>query len=397
MAKRIILYTGKGGVGKTTTAAATGILAAKRGYKALVISTDPAHSLGDSFDMELGPEPKEIMPNLYAQEVDVYYSVEKYWGKLTEYLQSLLSWMKVDEILTEEFSVIPGMEEVACFLWVQQHLQRKSYDVIIVDSAPTGETLRLLSLPDVARWWIVKIFPIERKVVKLIRPAMKVVTEMPLPEEHTYDAIEDLFKKLDSIHKVFSNPEITSIRLVLNLEKMVIKETQRAYTYLNMYNYPVDSVIINRIMPEELDTPFFEEWRKFQEGYREEVDELFSPIPAFEAPLFSKEVFGINSLEKFGQALFSQKDPTEIFFKGKPYEIVKEEGAYQLRLKLPFVSKEKISLFQTVDELTIQIENHRRNLFLPRFLAGLAIKEAKFQDGTLRIIFEKKEKKTKRE
>ncbi len=393
MAKRIILYTGKGGVGKTTTAAATGILAAKMGYRALVISTDPAHSLGDSLDMELGPEPKEVMPNLYAQEVDVYYSVEKYWGKLMEYLQSLLSWMKVDEILTEEFSVIPGMEEVACFLWVQQHLQRRSYDVIIVDSAPTGETLRLLSLPDVARWWIVKIFPIERKVVKLIRPAMKVVSEMPLPEEHTYDAIEELFKKLDSIHKVLADPEVTSIRLVLNLEKMVIKETQRAYTYLNLYNYPVDSVIINRIMPQEVDAPFFEEWKKYQEGYREEVDELFSPIPAFEAPLFSKEVFGITSLEKFGRTLFSQKDPTEIFFRGKPYEIVKEEGAYQLHLKLPFVSREKINLFQTADELTIQIGNHRRNLFLPRFLAGLSVKEAKFQDGTLRIIFEKKERK----
>ncbi len=395
MAKRIILYTGKGGVGKTTVAAATALLAAKKGYKVLVISTDAAHSLGDSFDMELGPEPKEIMPNLFAQEVDVYYSVEKYWGKLTEYLQSLLRWLKVDEILTEEFSILPGMEEVSSFLWVYHHFQDELYDVIIVDSAPTGETLRLLSLPDVARWWIVKVFPIERKVVKVIRPAMKVVTDMPLPEDHTYDAIEELFDKLDSIHNTFSNPEITSIRLVLNLEKMVIKETQRAYTYLNLYGYPVDSVIINRTMPKELEHPFFEEWKRSQLGYREEVEELFSPIPTFEAKLFSKEVLGIESLEEFGLNLYSKKDPIRIFFKGKPYEIIKEGGSYQLLLKLPFVSKEEIKLFQIKDELTIQIENHRRNILLPRFLADLPVKEAKYQDEMLRIIFEKKEKKSK--
>lgn len=393
MAKRIILYTGKGGVGKTTVAAATALLAAKKGYKVLVISTDAAHSLGDSFDMELGPEPKEIMPNLFAQEVDVYYSVEKYWGKLTEYLQSLLRWLKVDEILTEEFSILPGMEEVSSFLWVYHHFQDELYDVIIVDSAPTGETLRLLSLPDVARWWIVKVFPIERKVIKVIRPAMKVVTDMPLPEDHTYDAIEELFDKLDSIHNTFSNPDITSIRLVLNLEKMVIKETQRAYTYLNLYGYPVDSVIINRTMPKELEHPFFEEWKKTQLGYREEVEELFSPIPTFEAKLFSKEVLGMNSLEEFGLNLFSKKDPIRIFFKGKPYEIIKEGGSYQLLLKLPFVSKEEIKLFQIKDELTIQIENHRRNILLPRFLADLPVKEAKYQDEMLRIIFEKKERK----
>ncbi|MGH7908750.1 MAG: ArsA family ATPase [Thermodesulfobacteriota bacterium] len=395
MSKRIILYTGKGGVGKTTAAAATALLAAKKGYKVLVISTDAAHSLGDSFDMELGPEPKEIMPNLFAQEVDVYYSVEKYWGKLTEYLQSLLRWLKVDEILTEEFSVLPGMEEVSSFLWVYQHFQEELYDVIIVDSAPTGETLKLLSLPDVARWWIVKVFPIERKVVKVIRPAMKVVTDMPLPEDHTYDAIEDLFKRLDSIQNTFTNPEITSIRLVLNLEKMVIKETQRAYTYLNLYGYPVDSVIINRTMPEELEHPFFEEWKKSQLGYREEVEELFNPIPTFEAKLFSKEVLGMKSLEEFGLNLFSKKDPIRIFFKGKPYEIIKEGGFYQVLLKLPFVSKEDIKLFQIKDELTIQIENHRRNIFLPRFLADLPVKEAKYQDEMLRIVFEKKERKHK--
>ncbi|GIW48332.1 MAG: arsenic-transporting ATPase [Deltaproteobacteria bacterium] len=393
--KRIILYTGKGGVGKTTVAAATGLLAARKGYKTLVMSTDPAHSLRDAFNLELGPEPKEIRPNLYAQEIDVYYSVEKYWGKLTEYLQSLLSWMKVDEILTQEFSVLPGMEEVASFLWVNQHFRSGLYDVIVVDSAPTGETLRLLSLPDIARWWIVKVFPIERKVVKVIRPAVKVVTDMPLPEEQTYDAIEDLFQKLDSIHKTFSDPEISSVRLVLNLEKMVIKETQRAYTYLNLYGYPVDSIVINRTVPGDLDHPFFENWSKSQQVYREEVENLFSPIPVFEAPLFSGEVMGVEALEEFASVLFKEEDPVRIFFKGRPYEIVKNQGLYELHIKLPFASKEEIRLFQTGDELTIQVENQRRTMFLPKFLARLSVKRAYFQDGVLRISFKGKEKKLK--
>ena len=392
--KRIILYTGKGGVGKTTVAAATALQSAKKGYKTLVISTDAAHSLRDAFDMELGPEPKKIMQNLYAQEIDVYYSVDKYWGNLTKYLHSLFSWMKVDDILAEEFSVLPGMEEVSCFLWVYSHFKEDAFDVIIVDSAPTGETLRLLSLPDVAKWWIVKIFPIERKVVRVIRPAIKVVTDMPLPDDHTYDAVEDIFDRLDAIHKVFSDPEVTSIRLVLNLERMVIKETQRAFTYLNLYGYPIDLVVVNRAMPNELDHPFFEEWKKYQESYREEVDELFSPLPHLEVPLFSKEILGLNSLEKFGATLFDSKDPTKIFYSGKPYNIVKEKGAYQLHLKLPFISREKINLFQVGDELTIQIENQRRNIFLPNFLARLKVDKANFEDGLLKISFEKHEKKS---
>jgi len=386
---RIILYTGKGGVGKTTLAAATGIQSAKRGHKTLVVSTDAAHSLRDSFDMEIGPEPTKVMENLYAQEIDVYYSVDKYWGRLVGYIQSLFSWMAVDDIIAEEFSVFPGMEEVSCFLWVYSHYMDKDFDVIIVDSAPTGETLKLLTLPDVARWWLVKVFPIERKLLKVVRPAMKVVSDMPLPEEDTYDAIEDLFDRLDSIHKIFSDPDITSIRLVLNLEKMVIKETQRAYTYLNLYGYPVDSVIINRTMPEELDHPFFDEWKKFQHVYRKEVKELFSTIPILEAPLSSKEVLGVDSLIEFGDRLFAKKDPTHIFYKGKPYEIAKKDGVYSIVFTLPFVSKEEVKLHQVADELTIQIENQRRNIFLPKFLAKLTVDNANLEDGILTVTFEK--------
>ncbi len=384
---RIILYTGKGGVGKTTTAAATAAETARRGLKTLVISTDPAHSLGDALDMKLGPEPKEIKPNLYAQEIDVYYSIDKYWGKLRSYIQSLFNWMNVDDILAEEFSVFPGMEEVSCFLWVYSHYTDDTYDVIVVDSAPTGETLRLLSLPDVARWWIVKVFPIERKLLKVVRPAVKVVSDMPLPEEKTYDAIEDLFEKLDAIHKVFSDSEITSIRLVMNLEKMVIKETQRAYTYLNLYGYPVDAIVLNRTMPEELDHPYFKEWRKYQQAYRKEVDEHFSPLPTLEAPLFPKEVMGWEDIEKFGATLFANTNPSDIMYDDKPYHLEKEEGEYKIYLKLPFVKKRDVDLHQVGDELTIQVDNQRRNIFLPNFLAKMNVKKAHLESGVLQITF----------
>ena len=384
---RIILYTGKGGVGKTTVAAATALQAAKKGHRVLVISTDAAHSLRDVFDQELGPEPKKVAKNVYAQEIDVYYSVDKYWGKLTGYIQSLFNWMQVDDILAEEFSVFPGMEEVASFLWVYNHYKENQYDLIIVDSAPTGETLKLLSLPDVARWWLVKVFPIERRVLKVIRPAVKVVTDMPLPEEDTYDAVENLFSQLNSIHQIFSDPDITSIRLVLNLEKMVINETQRAYTYLNLYGYPVDSAIVNRVMPKELDHPYFNQWKEFQKNYMKDVRELFNTIPIHEAPLLPKEILGKDALLEFGKALYSDKDPAQIFFKGKPYEILKEGESYSMILKLPFVSKEEVKLHQVGDELTIHIENQRRNIFLPKFLAKLNVDKANLENGVLKVTF----------
>jgi len=201
---RIILYTGKGGVGKTTLSASTGVYLSTLGKKVLVVSVDPAHSLSDVLEVDIGPEPKEIFPNFYAQEIDVYYSIEKFWGVLKEYLKSLFKWQGIDEILAEEMSILPGMEEVSSFLWINKHVEDKKFDVIIVDSAPTGETLRFLSLPDAASWWITKILPLQRKLIRFIRPAAKMITTMPLPEEETYDALEDLFKQVYNLYNLLN-------------------------------------------------------------------------------------------------------------------------------------------------------------------------------------------------
>jgi arsenite-transporting ATPase len=384
---RIILYTGKGGVGKTTVAGATALRCSQLGYRTLVISTDPAHSLADSFDRKLGPEPTKIRENLYGQEIDVYYSIEKHWGTLKEYLRALFKWQGVDEVLAEELAILPGMEEGAAFLWVHQFAKDKEFDVIVIDSAPTGETLRLLSLPDVGRWWMEKIFPIQKRMVKVLGPAIRAITDAPIPSEKTYDAAEDLYTRLEEIHRILSNEEVSSIRIVVNPEKMVIREAQRAYTYLNLYGYPVDLIIVNRVLPKEATSEYFRAQRSRQNRYLKLIEESFSPLPIVQIPQLGKEVFGLKSLEEIANHLFSKKDPTKIYYTGNPMRIVSEDGAYQFYIRLPFAKKSEIKITQWGDELILQVGIHRRNIFLPRFLAGMHAKEAKLEGDELRITF----------
>ncbi len=385
---RIILYTGKGGVGKTTMAAATGLKCAELGYKTLVISTDPAHSLADSFDLKLGPEPKKISENLYGQEVDVYYSIDKHWGTLKEYLRSLFKWQGVDDILSEELAILPGMEEGAAFLWVHQYAKERTFDVIIIDSAPTGETLRLLSLPDVGRWWMEKIFPIQKKMAKVFGPAIKRVTNAPIPSEDTYEAAEDLYSRLEEIHSLLSNEEVSSIRIVVNPEKMVIREAQRAYTYLNLYGYPVDLIVINRVLPQRFRSDYLLSVKKRQRRYIKQIEDSFSPIPIVEVPLLDKEAVGLKALKDIKDSVFKGVDPTKVFYKGKPFEVLSSDGGYRVVLKVPFVEKSDIDILQWGDELILKVGNHRRTIFLPRFLAGLTAKEASFDGDKLLIDFE---------
>jgi arsenite-transporting ATPase len=385
---RILLFTGKGGTGKTSVAAATALHAARRGTRTLVLSTDAAHSLADVFDQRIGPEPTPLADCLDGQEIDVYYSVEKHWGRLQAYLLRLFQWRGVDDVFAEEMSVLPGMEEVAGFLWVHQHVAEGKYDLIVIDAAPTGETLRFLSLPDVGRWWMEKLFPIQRRVARMLRPAVEAISDIPVPEEATYDAAAQLFHQLDSIHEAFTDPEITSVRLVLNPETVVIKETQRTFTYLHLFGYTVDAVILNRMLPPEVEGSYFAEMREAQRGNRKLVEAAFAPLPIFEAPHFPTEVMGREQITQLGKHLWGDRDPAQRLYTGKTFDIERGDGGrVALTLTMPFVSRDEIDLMQHGHEIAIAVGQYRRNLHLPRIFHGREVERARLEDGSLRVVF----------
>lgn len=384
---RILLYTGKGGVGKTTASAATALHAARLGYKTIVLSTDAAHSLADSFDLPLGPEPTPVAENLWGQEVDIYHEVESHWGTIQKYLEALLSWRGIDGLVAEELTVPPGMSELASLLQLVRLYDSRSYDVIIVDCAPTAETLELLTFPEIARWWMEKIFPVHRRLVQVARPIVKPLVGMPLPGDEVYGAAEGLFHQLDRMQKLLTDPSLTSIRLVINAEKMVVKEAQRTYTYLNLYNYPTDLVVCNRVIPDRVTDSYFDTWKASQARYIRMVEEGFAPTPIRYVPLMDREIVGIEALEEVGEKLFGAEDPTALFHRGRSYSFEKGEGDYQLLMPLPFATKSDVDLKQVGDELVIQVGNQKRTLILPRALIGLRVQGAKLEGDTLKIRF----------
>ena len=392
---RILLYTGKGGVGKTSTSAATAIRCAELGYRTAVVSTDPAHSLGDSFDRPIGNEMTELAPNLWGQEIDLLNQMDKYWGKVQGYLNTIFAWRGMDSLIAEETSVLPGMEELACLMQITYLADSGNYDVIIIDAAPTGSTLQLLSFPDMARWYIEKIFPVQRRTLQIARPLMKRMTDIPMPEDDVFESIEELVGYLARMNELLSNPEISSMRLVLNPEKMVVKEAQRAYTYLNLYGYSVDSVICNRVFPKELVDSYFDIWKNAQSENLQLIRECFHPLPIFEVPFFAQEVTGMEMLQQMAHKLFGEVgeqggegDPTHHYYAGKPQEIFRQEGHYILSIPLPLVEREQVNLHRSVfDELIVRIGNWKRNISLPMGLAKLEIDGAKYVEDRLNISF----------
>jgi arsenite-transporting ATPase len=309
---RILLFTGKGGVGKTTCAAATAQRAARQGKKTLILSSDPAHSLADALDRDLGPEAQEIADSLFAQEVDLYYSMKKYWGNMRELMLTVFRWQGVDQIAAEEMAALPGMNEGSVLLWLEQALREEDYDLIVVDSAPTGETLTLLTLPQVTQWWLAKAFPFQKFAFKSFGFGVRKTTGIPL--DKGYEELEVIFEKLERIQEVLATPETTSIRLVMNPEKMVIEEARRAYTYLQLYGYAVDSVVVNRVLPEDQvpDNSFFSDYVTSQRRYLEEIDQSFSPLPILQVPHLGTDVFGADRLDRIADAMYDDEDPTAV-------------------------------------------------------------------------------------
>lgn len=392
---RILLYTGKGGVGKTSMSAATAIRCAELGYRTVVVSTDPAHSLGDSFDRPIGSELTQLAPNLWGQEIDLLHQMDKYWGQVQSYLNALFAWQGMDGLVAEETSVLPGMEELASLMQITFLADTGNYDVIIIDAAPTGSTLQLLSLPDIARWYLEKIYPIQRRTVQLARPVVRRVSDIPVPDEAFFDSIEGLIGFLVRMNELLSDPSISSMRVVLNPEKMVVKEAQRAYTYLNLYGYAVDAVICNRVFPQDLADSYFDLWKVSQRENLDLVHECFHPLPILEVPFFRQEVTGMEMLRLTADTVFGQNpirggagDPTTRFYDGKPQEVFRENGHYVLSIPLPLVEREQIHLHRSIfDEVVVRIGNWKRNIALPTGLAKLEIDGAGYVEDRLNIRF----------
>ncbi|HYN69058.1 MAG TPA: TRC40/GET3/ArsA family transport-energizing ATPase [Candidatus Eisenbacteria bacterium] len=384
---RILLYTGKGGVGKTSIAAATAILSAQRGNRTIVLSTDIAHSLADAFDLPLGPEPTMIAENLWGQEPDVYFNIERYWRTIQSYMTELFSWRGLDAVMAEEMTVLPGMDELGNLLWIADHFESNLYDVIVVDAAPTGETLRLLSLPEASRWWIDRIAPIGRRLSRLGRPMIERVIGVPVPKDEVFVAAERLLARLDAVHRLLADPEQSSVRIVLALEKLSIAEAQRSFTYFHLFGYPSDLVVANRVLPADVGG-YFGGMREVQQRYLPEVEQQFAPVPVRTVPFFDREMVGTDNLLDIGRALFGDGDPTEFLYRGKPYRVRAEDDGHVLEVALPFTSKDSVQLTRDGDEVVLQVGTWRRTIVLPRALVDAPTKSAKMEDGVLRIRFE---------
>src|SRR5947209_596326 len=395
MRPRTILYTGKGGVGKTSVATCTARACAASGLRTLVISTDPAHSLSESLGVELGAEPRSAGVSLWGQQVSAQEEMERHWAGVQDWLGELFLERGLDRVSAEELTVPPGMDELFSLLRLQAAHESDRWDVIVVDCAPTGETLRLLSFPDVARWWIEKVFPLERQLLAAAGPVVRSLLDIPIPTHAVFADIRRLSENLIELNEILRNRDRATVRLVMTPDKMVIGEAMRTFTYLNLYGYLTDAVIVNRVFPEDVGD-YFARWRKVQEQHLELVRSAFAPVPVLCAPYFDEEVVGARMLDRLAHALFGagtggaggpELDPAAVLHDSVTQELQVSDGEARLRVALPFTTKADVKLKKIGLELVVAVDGQKRTIMLPDALAGFRPTNATLEEGELEVTF----------
>jgi arsenite-transporting ATPase len=389
MAPRTILYTGKGGVGKTSVAAATARRCAAAGLRTVVLSTDPAHSLSDVLEVELGSVPTRCGDGLFGQEVQAQDEMERHWEAVQDWLGELLADRGVDRISAEELTVPPGMDELFSLLQIKRHHEEGEFECVVVDCAPTGETLRLLSFPDVATWWLEKVLPWERRVVSAARPLARSLLDVSLPSDAVYADVERLVRNLVAMNGILRNRSNTSVRLVMNPDRMVVKEAMRTFTYLNLYGYLTDAVVVNRVFPDDLAQGYFAAWHDVQQEHMELVRSAFSPVPILTAPFLPQEVVGPDMLDRLGDELFADRRADELLHTELSQELSGHDGRATLRVVLPFADRGDIELKKIGLEVIVRVGGHKRTIILPPTMAAYSTSGARFEDGALHVFFER--------
>jgi arsenite-transporting ATPase len=389
---RILLFSGKGGVGKTSLAAATGLELSRLGYRTLVMSVDPAHSLADAFDIETElfhgktGDPYTINERLAIHEVNIQKEIKRHWKEISAYVVSVLRTTGISDVEAEELAILPGMEELSAMMYVNQFRREERYDVIVLDCAPTAESMRFVSMPTTLEWYMKHIFAFQRGLLKAVRPIANRVAPFELPSDNYFDNIQNLFGRLAGIDELLEDPQITSVRLVTNPERMVLRETQRAFVYFSLHGLAVDGILVNRVLPLEVTDAYFQEWRASQARVLEEIDAYFAPVPVKRIPLFTHEVLGRERLEELARALYATgEDPAAIGRTEAPYTFAKCDDHYEVRLQLPFAAKGEVGLFKKGDELVVEIGTLRRHIGLPTSMAGLSPSRAKLENRILTV------------
>ena len=388
---RILLFSGKGGVGKTSVAAATGLRLAEMGKRTLVMSVDPAHSLADSFDLSSSGlfhsrtfDPLQVAPNLDIHEVNIQKEIKRHWREISTYITSILRTSGLNEVEADEMAIFPGMEELSAMMYVNQFRREERYEAIILDCAPTAESLRFISMPTTLDWYMKHVFPVQRGLLKAVRPIANRLSPVELPADSYFANIRELYDKIEGIDTLLEDPQLTSVRLVTNAEKMVVRETQRAFVYFSLHGLVVDEIVVNRLLPDAVRDDFFTEWRASQTRFLGELEAYFNPVPLRTVPLLPHEILGIERIRDFAGMLYPEGvDPAAITRTERPYEFRKVDGAYEVRLNLPFTEKGEVGLFKKGDELVVEVGTLRRHIGLPTSMATLMPVRARLENRML--------------